>query len=288
VTSKLVPARPGGPPKRKPKDGERVALSLRMTPALKRQLDAAAEKGGRSLSQEAEVRLERSFDHQDLLSEVLTIAYGKEMAGVLMFLGDTMLFADSYYQVESNRDRPIPSARYKGAWASSADAYDQCVQAALAVLEAMRPAGSANTRSDAGVEMASAIIAAVRNDPDAPENPFTEDAGTIRSLLGPIAERMTKQRNVDELAPLRLRRGEGVAAHELASAVNGAAIALIEFARERSEKEQVSIRSLPPEPLADMLEQRLKKFLAPGWRHRGKRYERKASGQLPAEARRRG
>ena len=38
--------KPGGPPKREPKEGERVALSLRMTPELKRRLDAAAEAGG--------------------------------------------------------------------------------------------------------------------------------------------------------------------------------------------------------------------------------------------------
>jgi hypothetical protein len=285
ATNKLVLAKRGGPPKRKPKDGERVALSLRMTPALKRRLDAAAEKGGRSLSQEAEVRLERSFDHQDLLSEVLTIAYGKELAGVLKFLGDTMLFADSYYQAESNRDRPpIPGASYKGAWAPSPDGYDQCVQAALAVLEAMRPAGAPNTKSNAGIEVASAITKAVRGDPNAPANPFTEDAATIRSLLGPIAERMTN-RNVAKFPPLRQ-----IGAYDLAIFARFAARDFIKFARERSEKEQASIRSLPPEPIAHMLEQRLKEFVAFGWRYGGRHYEGEpaASEQLAAEARRRG
>ncbi len=263
-TKRLVLAKRGGPPKRRPKDGERVALSLRMTPALKRRLDAAAEKGGRSLSQEAEVRLERSFDHQDLLSEVLTIAYGKELAGILMFLGGTMLFTDSYYQAESNRDRPNPRASYKGAWAPSPDGYDQCVQAALAVLEALRPAGAPNTTSAAGIEVASAISKAVRGDPNAPVNPFTEDAATIRSLLGPIAERMTN-RNVDKFLPLRQIR-----AQDFANFARFAALDWIAFAGERSEKEQVSIRSLPLEPLAHMLEQRLQEFLAFGWRDGGK------------------
>ena len=66
-----TPKKLRGPPKREFKEGERVALSLRMTPALKRRLDAAAERGGRSQSQEAEFRLERSFDRQGLLEEVL-------------------------------------------------------------------------------------------------------------------------------------------------------------------------------------------------------------------------
>ena len=59
--------RHGGPPKREYGPGERVALSLRMTPDLKRRLDAVAEAGGRSQSQEAEIRLEKSFWMDDLV-----------------------------------------------------------------------------------------------------------------------------------------------------------------------------------------------------------------------------
>jgi hypothetical protein len=41
--------------------GERAGLSLRVTPEVKERLEKAAEKHGRSLSQEAEFRLERSL-----------------------------------------------------------------------------------------------------------------------------------------------------------------------------------------------------------------------------------
>ncbi len=54
----------GGRPKRQPKPGERVQLSLRVTPELKAELDEAANQSGRSQSQEAELRLERSFERQ--------------------------------------------------------------------------------------------------------------------------------------------------------------------------------------------------------------------------------
>jgi hypothetical protein len=50
-----------GRPARDPMEGERVGLSLRVTPATKRALDAAADANGRSLSQEAETRFEASF-----------------------------------------------------------------------------------------------------------------------------------------------------------------------------------------------------------------------------------
>jgi DNA end-binding protein Ku len=59
-----------GRPRQDAEPGERAQLSFRVTAELKRRLDAAADESGRSQSQEAEFRLERSFDRQDLLSEV--------------------------------------------------------------------------------------------------------------------------------------------------------------------------------------------------------------------------
>ena len=50
-----------GRPTKFPNAGERVPLGLRVTPDIKLKLDAAAEKNGRSQSQEAEFRLEQSF-----------------------------------------------------------------------------------------------------------------------------------------------------------------------------------------------------------------------------------
>jgi hypothetical protein len=50
--------RPTKPPKR---GARRVSLGLRVTADVKRQLDAIADKHGRSQSQEAEQRLEQSF-----------------------------------------------------------------------------------------------------------------------------------------------------------------------------------------------------------------------------------
>jgi hypothetical protein len=55
--------RVGRPVKPAPGTG-RVALSLRVTSHMKRMLEHAAATSGRSLSQEAELRLERSFDHE--------------------------------------------------------------------------------------------------------------------------------------------------------------------------------------------------------------------------------
>ncbi len=55
-----------GRPIKPPRAGEHVGLSFRITPTLKRHLVKAAEANGRTQSQEAELRLERSFQEESL------------------------------------------------------------------------------------------------------------------------------------------------------------------------------------------------------------------------------
>jgi hypothetical protein len=57
-----------GRPTREAKPGERVTLGLRVTADMKNRIEEQATKNGRSLSQEAEMRLERSFDLETLLA----------------------------------------------------------------------------------------------------------------------------------------------------------------------------------------------------------------------------
>src|SRR5262245_60285648 len=79
-----------GRPSRAPEPGERVKLGLRVTPEVKRELDATAQNRGRSQSQEAEFRLEQSFAREDLLSDALTLAHSPELAGLLLIIGTAM------------------------------------------------------------------------------------------------------------------------------------------------------------------------------------------------------
>jgi hypothetical protein len=63
-----------GRPTKTPKRGERrVSLGLRVTANVKRRLDAAADRHGRSQSQEAERRLEQSFLLDDEIWEVAVL-----------------------------------------------------------------------------------------------------------------------------------------------------------------------------------------------------------------------
>ena len=67
-----MPKKRMGRPTKAPVEGERVSLGLRVTADIKRRLEEAAVKKGRSLSQESEFRLEHSFDTELMLLEALT------------------------------------------------------------------------------------------------------------------------------------------------------------------------------------------------------------------------
>jgi predicted transcriptional regulator len=69
-----------GPKPRGPYEGKRETITTRVTPGTRQKLDQTAEAADRSLSQEIELRLERSFDREDGLG-------GHRTAEVLRRLG---------------------------------------------------------------------------------------------------------------------------------------------------------------------------------------------------------
>ena len=51
-------------------EAKRCAIGVRVTPAMRSSIDAAAAANGRSLSQEVEFRLERSFRDDDIVERI--------------------------------------------------------------------------------------------------------------------------------------------------------------------------------------------------------------------------
>jgi hypothetical protein len=66
VTQTPAPKRRRGPPIVEPREGEKSTLGVRATPDLKRELVAAAERNGASLSEECVSRLKFSFDYEKI------------------------------------------------------------------------------------------------------------------------------------------------------------------------------------------------------------------------------
>ena len=113
---------------------KRVPLSLRVTPQLKSKLDAAAVDTGRSQTQEIEFRLEQSFDRTELIFDSMKLAYGAELAGLLMLIGRAMSGAGRTAGLKAN------TFQFTGEeWLADPFAYDQASNAAVAVLKGLRP-----------------------------------------------------------------------------------------------------------------------------------------------------
>jgi hypothetical protein len=189
----LVPHKRIGRPTKPPLSGERIPIGLRVTPEMKTQLDTAAKQNGRSLSQEVEIRLERSFDRQKLLPEVLTLTYREELSGLLMLLGVAMDEVGRLHINTTRRGDKVPDIH----WTDEPKAFDQAVQAAIMILKAARPspgAGKPQNTSNHTTRITLAILEAVRGTNRGIENATTHLAPTIRSLLGRIADRLTYPR----------------------------------------------------------------------------------------------
>src|SRR5438067_1401563 len=65
-------------------------VGFRAPRELKERLEAAATRSGRSLSTEAQIRLEKSFEKQDLLTGALELAYGPQLAGIVFLIAEMM------------------------------------------------------------------------------------------------------------------------------------------------------------------------------------------------------
>lgn len=173
-----------------------MSLGLRVTADIKRRLDSAAEKNGRSQSQEAELRLERSFKDEDLLSNVLEIAYGPQLAGMLLSIGWAM--EDVGRGAAFTRAGTLEAVDN---WFNDPYAFDQAAKAAATILLSAQPKGdpSPPVFKDArltdharlrGQSFGGSVVDSIQGR-TATKQEETR-AGPIRALLGPIAKRLKR------------------------------------------------------------------------------------------------
>jgi hypothetical protein len=137
----------GGRPKEKLEPAERVHLGFRVTPEMKERVELAAKVKGRSQSQQAEMLIEYALDRQDLLSGVLRLAYGPDLAAVLIMLGDAMKIVGEKGGFYTN---PTPEGTQN--WLNIPFAFDQAAKAAKYVLEVLRPQGEIEMPAAASLE----------------------------------------------------------------------------------------------------------------------------------------
>jgi hypothetical protein len=116
--------------------GKRYPLNMRTTFELRRELEAAANASGRSLAQEAELRIERSFRDQRFIFEILEAVYGRGAAGILSVIGHVMKIAGR--NVGFAATQTLEGAEH---WWNDPYAYDQVVRGINRILREAAPDG---------------------------------------------------------------------------------------------------------------------------------------------------
>ena len=131
--------RGAGRPTAAPREGQKSTLGIRASAELKARLNRSAKENARSLSQEAELRLEQSFRDELTIehSSITKMIYGPQLAGVLALISDAT-------------KKLCPMAAYESTlsvapeidWLSDPFAYGQFEKAVRDILDALRPPGS--------------------------------------------------------------------------------------------------------------------------------------------------
>ena len=75
---------------RAPKETRRVTVGFRVSESVRKCLEDAASKNARSLSQEAEHRLEASFGDEKIVQQALELAYGDDVARGMFTIADSI------------------------------------------------------------------------------------------------------------------------------------------------------------------------------------------------------
>jgi hypothetical protein len=115
--------------------GKRYPLNMRTTFEVRRELERAAASTGRSLAQEAEHRIQLTFQNQKVLQEALDLSFGPGISGLLMIIGDVMR---ATAQTVSFARKGDPSLEI---WSEDPAVYDEVAKAVAAVFAKHRPVG---------------------------------------------------------------------------------------------------------------------------------------------------
>lgn len=121
-------------------EGKRFALGLRVTEERRKQLELAAQQSGRSISQEIELRLERSFWDEPTMG-------GQEMLAVFRMM------ASAAFLVQSRIREKQPQIT----WLNDARAFQAVKQAWLTIINGLDPAGPPKPRKIADHQKTSTL-----------------------------------------------------------------------------------------------------------------------------------
>jgi hypothetical protein len=171
--------------------GEKATLGIRASARLKERLEEASKENGRSLSQEAELRLERSFERERGLPELMALKFSPRLAALLILIGETCRRTGII--VDHHTHDALPSVGDE--WTDHHHAFDYASMAANLLWKSARPEGEApqlDSKTRKRVDgLVSQFVNETINDIKHPEKARTlRDAPLLHAFAGSMAERM--------------------------------------------------------------------------------------------------
>lgn len=179
----------------KSKAGEYVGF--RSPKELKEKLEQAAQASGRSLSTEVQFRLERSLESQALMYDALELAYGRDLAGLMLGVADVMSGVGEWASL-------LTTGQHLKNWVANPSAYARAVAEAVRFLEEMRPPGSECDWSKIEVPGQPVLTRALRSGELKPGSDFVQGyIAFLETLNGDVAAGSAVSTNPDALERLR-------------------------------------------------------------------------------------
>ncbi len=131
-----------GRPRSRPEDqGSGDYVGFRASRELKGKLKTAAAASHRSLSTEAQFRLEQSFLNEKILDEAFNMAYGRVNSGLILLIGEIMKTATQSSYHHGNYEH----------WLDDAPTFRRTVKVLNELFSALRPAGDPNDEINQGI-----------------------------------------------------------------------------------------------------------------------------------------
>lgn len=173
--------------------GKSKVLSTRITPELREALEAAKAKSRRSLSQEIEDRLQRTF----IEDQNIALAFGSRLNFTVLRIVAMAIQLGTIHYRGNDDDEAL--------WLDDPHLFDQTVKTVVRVLESFRPpmqreaaprAGAPSPEVIAELVSLSMVGTVVAANPSAPLHTVTLDEhrmGRMKSELGPLLSRVLSQ-----------------------------------------------------------------------------------------------
>jgi hypothetical protein len=176
-----------------------VQLKIRIREALRARLEEEASQRRSSINSEVVERIEHTFQRADLLADVLSLAFGERLGGLLILIGhamsNTALVAPREHKGEAGY-RPLSDE----SWVSDPLAYDAAMFAATVLLDCAAPAPAKHREKDKekgryyAFQLVTGLLNAL-NGRDVDMNLGRgSHTGPVRRLIGPTAASKMKER----------------------------------------------------------------------------------------------